>query len=60
MLLAQNQEKWKEIGTEWLKHQQAITIFIHGYHPLLGGAGILDHKYQWYLQDLQQSFSMAN
>ena len=32
---------------------------IYGYHPLLGGTGILDHKYQWYLQDIQRRYSTS-
>ena len=57
--LARNWEHWKQIGTEWLKCQQAIMIYIYGYHPLLGGTGILDHKYQWYLQDVQHRYSIS-
>ena len=44
-----------ELGTEWLKRQQALTIYHHGHHPLLG-AGILDHKYEWYLRQIHQGY----
>jgi hypothetical protein len=41
--LVQKHEYWKQIGTEWVKHQQALTIYHYVHHPLLGD-GILDHK----------------
>jgi hypothetical protein len=47
----------KQIGTEWIKRQQATSIYLYGYHPLLGGNGILDHKYQWYIQSIQRKYS---
>jgi hypothetical protein len=25
--LEQNREQWKTLGTEWIKHQQALTIY---------------------------------
>jgi hypothetical protein len=34
--LEQNREQWKTLGTEWIKHQQALTIYQYGPHPLLG------------------------
>jgi hypothetical protein len=40
LTLAQNREQWKTLGTEWLKRRQALTIYHHGHHPLLG-AGTL-------------------
>jgi hypothetical protein len=55
--LAQNREQWKTLGTEWIKHQQALTIYQYGPHPLLGD-GILDHQFFWYLQDIHRQFSM--
>jgi hypothetical protein len=42
--------------TEWLKRQQALMIYHHGHHPLLG-AGILDHKYEWYLWQIHQGYN---
>jgi hypothetical protein len=30
LTLAQNREQWKTLGTEWLKGQQALTIYHHG------------------------------
>jgi hypothetical protein len=50
--LVQKCEYWKQIGTEWIKHQQALTMYHNGHHPLFGDS-ILDHKYQWYLPDIQ-------
>jgi hypothetical protein len=50
-------EQWKTLGTEWIKHQQALTIYQYGPHPLLGD-GILDHQFLWYLQDIHHRFSM--
>jgi hypothetical protein len=55
--LAQNCEQWKTLGTEWIKHRQALTIYQDGPHPLLGG-GILDHQFFWNLQDIHRRFSM--
>jgi hypothetical protein len=55
--LAQNREQWKTLGTEWIKHQQALMIYQYGPHPLLGD-GILDHQFFWYLQDIHHQFSM--
>jgi hypothetical protein len=55
--LAQNREQWKTLGTEWIKHRQALTIYQYGPHPLLGD-GILDHQFFWYLQDIHRRFSM--
>ena len=55
--LVQNREQWKTLGTEWIKHQQALTIYQYGPHPLLGD-GILDHQFFWYLQDIHRQFSM--
>jgi hypothetical protein len=55
--LAQNREQWKTLGTEWIKHRQALTIYQYGPHPLLGD-GILDHQFLWYLQDIYHLFSM--
>jgi hypothetical protein len=46
--LAQNCEYWKQIGTEWVKHQQALTSNIslaYEHHPLFEDS-ILDYKYQ--------------
>jgi hypothetical protein len=57
--LGQNREQWKTLGTEWIKHQQALTIYQYGPHPLLGD-GILDHQIFWYLQDIHHQFSMNN
>jgi hypothetical protein len=57
--LAQNREQWKTLQTEWIKHQQALTIYQYGPHPLLGD-GILDHQFFWYLQDIHRRFSMNN
>jgi hypothetical protein len=54
--LAQNREQWKTLGTEWLKRRQALMIYHHGHHPLLG-AGILDHKYEWYLRQIHQGYN---
>jgi hypothetical protein len=55
--LAQNREQWKTLGTEWIKRQQALTIYQYGPHPLIGD-GILDHKFLWCLQDIHRRFSM--
>jgi hypothetical protein len=55
--LAQNHEQWKTLGTEWIKHWQALTIYQYGPHPLLGD-GILDHQFFWYLQDIHCQLSM--
>jgi hypothetical protein len=55
--LAQNHEQWKTLGTEWIKHWQALTIDQYGPHPLLGD-GILHHQFFWYLQDIHCRFSM--
>jgi hypothetical protein len=55
--LVQNREQWKTLGTEWIKHRQALTIYQYGPHPLLGD-GILDHQFFWYLQDIHCQFSM--
>jgi hypothetical protein len=55
--LEQNREQWKSLGTEWIKHQQALTIYQYCPHPLLGD-GILDHQFFWYLQDIHRRFSM--
>jgi hypothetical protein len=55
LTLAQNREQWKTLGTEWLKRRQALTIYHHGHHPLLG-AGTLDHKYEWYLWQIHQGY----
>jgi hypothetical protein len=55
--LAQNHEQWKTLGTKWIKHRQALTIYQYGPHPLLGD-GILDHQFFWYLQDIHCQFSM--
>jgi hypothetical protein len=55
--LAQNREQWKSLGTEWIKHRQALTIYQYGPHPLLGD-GILDHQFVWYSQDIHRRFSM--
>jgi hypothetical protein len=55
--LAQNREQWKTLGTEWIKHRQALTIYQYGPHPLLGD-GILDHQFFWCLQDIHRRFSM--
>jgi hypothetical protein len=55
--LAQNREQWKTLGTEWIKHQQALTIYQYRPHPLLGD-GILDHQFFWDLQDIHRRFSM--
>jgi hypothetical protein len=55
--LAQNCEQWKTLGTEWIKHRQALTIYQYGPHPLLQD-GILDHQFFWYLQDMHHRFSM--
>jgi hypothetical protein len=52
-----NREQWKTTGTEWIKHQQALTIYEYGPHPLLGD-GILDHQFFWHLQDIHRRFSM--
>jgi hypothetical protein len=57
--LAQNHEQWKTLGTEWIKHRQALTIDQYGPHPLLVD-GILDHQFFWYLQDIHCQFSMNN
>jgi hypothetical protein len=51
--LAQNHEQWKTLGTEWIKHRQALMIYQYGPHPLLGD-GILDHQFFWYLQDIHR------
>jgi hypothetical protein len=48
----QNCEQWKTLGTEWIKHQQALTIYQYGPHPLLGDGMILDHQFFWYLHSL--------
>jgi hypothetical protein len=45
------------LGTEWIKHRQALSIYQYGPHPLLGD-GILDHQFFWYLQDIHCRFSM--
>jgi hypothetical protein len=55
--LVQNHEQWKTLGTEWIKHWQALTIYQYGPHPLLGD-GILDHQFLWYVQDIHHRFSM--
>jgi hypothetical protein len=55
--LAQNREQWKTLRTEWIMHRQALMIYQHGPHPLLGD-GILDHQFLWYLQDIHRRFSM--
>jgi hypothetical protein len=34
--LAQNHEHLKQIGTEWIKHWQSLTIYQYGHHPLFG------------------------
>jgi hypothetical protein len=57
--LVQNREQWKTLGTEWIKHWQALTIYQYGPHPLLGD-GILDRQFFWYLQDIHRQFSMNN
>jgi hypothetical protein len=53
--LAQDREQWKTLGTEWIKHRQALTIYQYGPHPLLGD-GILDHQFFWYLQSFYVLF----
>jgi hypothetical protein len=57
--LVQNHEQWKTLRTEWMKRQQALTIYQYGPHPLLGD-GILDHQFLWYLQDIHGQFSINN
>jgi hypothetical protein len=52
----QNREQWKTLGTEWLKRRQALMIYHHGHHPLLGD-DILDHKYDWYLRQIHQEYN---
>jgi hypothetical protein len=34
--LAQNGEQWKTLGTEWIKHQQALTIYQWGFLKVFG------------------------
>jgi hypothetical protein len=58
--LAQNRELWKTLGTEWIKHRQALTIYQYGPHDPLLGDGILDHQFFWYLQDIHRRFSMKD
>jgi hypothetical protein len=51
--LVQNREQWKTLGTEWMKHRQALMIYQYSPHPL-SGDGILDHQVLWYLQDIHR------
>jgi hypothetical protein len=56
--LEQNHEQWKTLGTEWIKHQQALTIYQYCLILSWEMAGILDHQFLWYLQDIHRRFSM--
>jgi hypothetical protein len=56
--LAQNREQWKTLGTEWIKHRQALTIYQPVWSSSSLGDGILDDQFFWYLQDIHRRFSM--